>query len=184
MTPSNDPPETSVRPQFTDSLLAWFDVHGRHDLPWQTDPTAYRVWVSEIMLQQTQVTTVIPYYQRFMTAFPDVSALAVAPLDAVLHLWSGLGYYARARNLHKAAITVRDHYDGEFPSQVDELEALPGIGRSTAGAIVSLAYNQPAPILDGNAKRVLTRYHAVEGWPGKSQIAKQLWQLAEFHGAP
>jgi A/G-specific adenine glycosylase len=183
MTSSHDLPETSDRPPFTDALLAWFDAHGRHGLPWQTNPTAYRVWVSEIMLQQTQVTTVIPYYQRFMAAFPDVRALATAPLDAVLHLWSGLGYYARARNLHKAAITVHGEYNGAFPSQVDELEALPGIGRSTAGAMVSLAFNQPAPILDGNVKRVLTRYHAVAGWPGKSQIAKQLWQLAEFHSS-
>ncbi len=173
----------SAQPLLTEPLLAWFDVHGRRDLPWQTNPTPYRVWVSEIMLQQTQVTTVIPYYQRFMTAFPDVNALAAAPLDTVLHLWSGLGYYARARNLHKAAVVIATDYDGQFPNQVDALEALPGIGRSTAGAIVSLAYNQPAPILDGNVKRVLTRYHAVTGWPGKTQVAKQLWQLAESHSS-
>lgn len=168
---------------FATDLLAWFEAHGRHDLPWQTDPTAYRVWISEIMLQQTQVTTVIPYYQRFMAEFASVEALVTAPIDSVLHLWSGLGYYARARNLHKAAKLISDEHDGVFPDDVQALQALPGIGRSTAGAIVSLAYNQPAPILDGNVKRVLTRYHAIEGWPGTTSVAKQLWQLAEANSS-
>jgi len=168
-----------TRNDFAANLLAWFQVHGRHDLPWQTQPSAYRVWVSEIMLQQTQVSTVVPYYQRFMREFPSVEDLAAAPLDLVLHLWSGLGYYARARNLHKAAIVISHEYDGVFPDTVEALQALPGIGRSTAGAIVSLAFNRPAPILDGNVKRVLTRYHAVEGWPGTTAVAKILWQLAE-----
>ncbi len=159
-------------------MLSWYAAHGRHDLPWQTEPNAYRVWVSEIMLQQTQVATVIPYYERFMAQFPDVDALAAAPMDAVLHLWSGLGYYARARNLHKTAIRVSRDFGGVFPDGVEALQALPGIGLSTAGAIVSLAYDRPATILDGNVKRVLTRYHAIAGWPGKSAVAKRLWQLA------
>ena len=164
---------------FAADLLAWFEAHGRHDLPWQTEPTAYRVWVSEIMLQQTQVATVIPYYQQFMGQFPSVDDLAAAPLDRVLHLWSGLGYYARARNLHSAAVRIHTEFGGVFPDSVEALQALPGIGRSTAGAIVSLAFDRTAPILDGNVKRVLTRYHAIEGWPGTTAVAKQLWQLAE-----
>lgn len=164
---------------FAANLLDWFEAHGRHDLPWQTDPTAYRVWVSEIMLQQTQVATVIPYYQRFMTEFPGVDDLAAASIDRVLHLWSGLGYYARARNLHKAARIMAEEFGGLFPDTIEALQALPGIGRSTAGAIVSLAYDRPATILDGNVKRILARYHAVEGWPGTTAVANQLWQLAE-----
>ena len=164
---------------FSDKVLAWFDRHGRTDLPWQQQPTLYRVWVSEIMLQQTQVQTVIPYYQRFMQRFPDLQALADAPLDDVLHHWSGLGYYARARNLHKAAQQVRDDMAGRFPEAVDALMQLPGIGRSTAGAILSLACNQHHAILDGNVKRVLARFHAVEGWPGKTAVLKQLWALSE-----
>jgi len=164
---------------FASRLLGWFDQHGRKDLPWQAEPTAYRVWVSEIMLQQTQVATVIPYYQRFMDSFPDVATLAAASLDQVLHHWSGLGYYARARNLHKTAILLEEQFAGRFPEDSEALQALPGIGRSTAGAILSLACGQRLPILDGNVKRVLARYHRVAGWPGKTSVLRELWQLAE-----
>ena len=160
-------------------LLAWFDRHGRHDLPWQRPRSLYRTWVSEIMLQQTQVNTVIPYFERFMAAFPDVHALANAPLDEVLHLWTGLGYYARGRNLHKAAQRIRDQHHGRFPETFEALLALPGIGRSTAGAILAQALDQRHPILDGNVKRVLTRYYAIEGWPGEKNVEKRLWELAE-----
>ena len=163
---------------FTKNLLDWYRRCGRHDLPWQKDPDPYRVWVSEIMLQQTQVKTVIPYYQRFMARFPDVNALADAGLDEVLHLWSGLGYYARARNLHRAARAVRDGHGGRFPEDLDALQSLPGIGRSTAGAILALARNRPHPILDGNVRRVLCRYHAVPGWPGRREVENRLWDLA------
>ncbi len=165
----------------SERVLEWFDRHGRKDLPWQCNPTPYRVWVSEIMLQQTQVTTVIPYYERFMASFPDVTALAEAPRDEVLHHWSGLGYYARARNLHRAAQIVLDRYQGEFPQRIEELIELPGIGRSTAGAVLALARGERHPILDGNVKRVLARFHAVDGWPGKTAVAKRLWELAEWH---
>ncbi|MCB1715819.1 MAG: A/G-specific adenine glycosylase [Candidatus Competibacteraceae bacterium] len=164
--------------QFAQRVLDWFDQHGRKNLPWQQDRNPYRVWVSEIMLQQTQVTTVIPYYQRFMASFPDIVALAEAELDAVLHHWSGLGYYARARNLHKAAGIIRDQHQGQFPLDFEQATALPGIGRSTAGAILALAANQHYPILDGNVKRVLARFAAIDGWPGQSQILNQLWELA------
>ena len=164
---------------FSDRLLAWFDTHGRKDLPWQQGNDAYRIWVSEIMLQQTQVLTVIPYFERFMTRFPTVTALANANLDEVLRHWSGLGYYARARNLHRAARTIRDDYAGVFPTDIDDVVALPGIGRSTAGAILSLALDQRHPILDGNVKRVLARHDAIGGWPGKTAVTKRLWQLAE-----
>ena len=164
---------------FSERLLAWFDRHGRKDLPWQQDPTPYRVWVSEIMLQQTQVATVIPYYQRFMTRFPTVEDLAVAPVDEVLHHWSGLGYYARARNLHKAARMLVEELDGVWPDRLDAMQALPGIGRSTAAAILSLASGQQQTILDGNVKRVLARYFAVDGWPGRGVVMQRLWQLAE-----
>lgn len=163
---------------FTAAVLQWFKQYGRTHLPWQQNTTPYRVWVSEIMLQQTQVKTVIPYYQRFMAKMPNVQALAAAPLDEVLHLWTGLGYYARGRNLHKAANIIVDEHNGELPNTVDGLMALPGIGRSTAGAIISLSNNQWAPILDGNVKRVLTRFYAIEGWPGQAKVEKQLWQLA------
>ena len=162
-------------------LLRWFDDHGRKDLPWQYEATPYRVWVSEIMLQQTQVATVIPYYQRFMEAFPNVLTLAAAPLDEVLQHWSGLGYYARARNLHRAAVEIRDKHGGEFPQTFADVVALPGIGRSTAGAILSLSSGQRYAILDGNAKRVLARYHAIDGWPGSTKTAKALWEAAERH---
>ncbi len=167
--------------RFSQNLLAWFEQNGRKNLPWQSPPTPYRVWVSEIMLQQTQVQTVIPYYERFLQRFPDVEALARATLDEVLRLWSGLGYYARARNLHKAAKQICDRFDGRFPESLEQLQALPGVGRSTAGAILALAMQKRQPILDGNVKRVLTRYHAIEGWPGKASIEKQLWQLADWH---
>ncbi len=164
---------------FADTVLVWFDQHGRKDLPWQHNPTPYRVWVSEIMLQQTQVATVIPYYQRFMQSFPDVNALANANQDAVLKHWAGLGYYSRARNLHAAAQQVQQELSGEIPSTLESLIGLSGIGRSTAGAILSLAYQQAQPILDGNVKRVLTRFHAISGWTGKSTVQKILWTLAE-----
>ncbi|UCE89183.1 MAG: A/G-specific adenine glycosylase, partial [Pseudomonadota bacterium] len=165
--------------QLSQQLLAWFDAHGRHDLPWQHPRTPYRVWVSEIMLQQTQVTTVIPYFERFMARFPNVTALADASLDEVLHQWTGLGYYARARNLHKAAGAMRDHHGGEFPVDFEQVLALPGIGRSTAGAILAQSHDQRHAILDGNVKRVLTRLHAIDGWPGQTTVEKQLWVLAE-----
>ncbi len=166
---------------FADRLLQWYDQHGRHDLPWHHDRNAYRVWVSEIMLQQTQVTTVIPYFQAFMERFPTVAGLARAPVDDVLSHWSGLGYYARARNLQKAAVTVMDEHGGEFPRSQEALEALPGIGRSTAAAIVAQAHDQRAAILDGNVKRVLARYHAVDGWPGQTSVLNKLWLHAEEH---
>ena len=165
---------------FAHRLLAWFDGHGRKHLPWQRNPTPYRVWVSETMLQQTQVQTVIPYYERFVASYPDVHALATADLDQVLHLWTGLGYYARGRNLHKAAIRIARR-GGEFPSTREGLEALPGVGRSTASAILALAFGRRAAILDGNAKRVLGRFHALEGDPGRGVTLKQLWELAEAH---
>lgn len=164
---------------FAETVIDWFETHGRHDLPWQDDPTPYRVWVSEIMLQQTRVGTVIPYFLRFMARFPDVAALAAAKIDQVLHLWTGLGYYARARNLHKAARTVVEEYGGRFPVTVEELERLSGIGRSTAGAILTLAHGRPAPILDGNVKRVLARCFAVAGYPGSGKTRSELWALAE-----
>lgn len=164
---------------FAQRVLTWFDAHGRHDLPWQCDPSPYRVWVSEIMLQQTQVATVIPYFERFMARFPDLASLAAADVDQVLHLWTGLGYYARARNLHRAAREVLECHEGELPRDLEALQSLPGIGRSTAGAIASLAMSLRAPILDGNVKRVLTRVHAVGGWPERSAVKQELWQLAE-----
>jgi A/G-specific adenine glycosylase len=164
---------------FSDRLLGWFDRHGRHDLPWQRDPTPYRVWVSEIMLQQTQVATVMPYFERFVRRFPGPAALADAYEDEVLHQWSGLGYYSRARNLHAAARRVRDVHAGRFPESLDEVMELPGIGRSTAGAILALSRGQRHPILDGNVKRVLSRHRGVDGWPGRSATAKALWEHAE-----
>lgn len=164
--------------EFSGRVLRWFDEHGRKDLPWQQDVNAYRVWVSEIMLQQTQVQTVIPYFTRFMQSFPDVASLANANIDAVLHHWSGLGYYARARNLHKAAQMVRDEHGGKFPQSFDEVVKLPGIGRSTAGAILALARDEQHAILDGNVKRVLARHAAVAGWPGKTAVSDALWALA------
>ena len=164
---------------FSEKLLHWFDQYGRHDLPWQHNQTAYRVWVSEIMLQQTQVKTVIPYYLRFMQRFPTLTVLAQADQGDVLAHWSGLGYYARGRNLHKAALIIHTVHQGVFPSTFDEVVALPGIGRSTAGAILAMAQKQRFAILDGNVKRVLSRYLALEGWPGKRSIEDELWQKAE-----
>jgi A/G-specific adenine glycosylase len=172
MTPQ---PETVIAPR----LLEWYDREGRKDLPWQLEPTPYRVWVSEIMLQQTQVAVVVPYFERFMARFPALADLADAPLDEVLSLWSGLGYYARARNLHRAAIIVRDRHGGTFPTGIEAVQALPGVGRSTAGAVLSLALGQRHPILDGNVKRVLARHYAIFGWPGSSTVQSELWGIAE-----
>ena len=155
-------------------LLDWYAVHGRKDLPWQKDRDPYAIWVSEIMLQQTQVGTVMPYFERFLDRFPNIEALAQAGRDEVLHHWSGLGYYARARNLHTAAEIVFDLHKGRFPENFEEVLALPGIGRSTAGAILSFAFGQHHVILDGNVKRVLTRYYAIDGWPGANAVAKEL----------
>ncbi|OLQ88913.1 A/G-specific adenine glycosylase [Vibrio ponticus] len=166
---------------FAKAIITWYDAYGRKDLPWQQNKTAYSVWLSEIMLQQTQVATVIPYYQRFLERFPTVVALANAEQDEVLHLWTGLGYYARARNLHKAAKIVATEYQGEFPTDIEQLNALPGIGRSTAAAILSSVYKQPHAILDGNVKRTLARSFAVEGWPGQKKVENQLWEYAEQH---
>jgi len=161
-----------------DALLAWHDVAGRHDLPWQADRTPYRVWISEVMLQQTQVATVIPYFERFMQRFPDARALADAPVDEVLHLWTGLGYYARARNLQRAAQRVRDAHGGVFPEDFESVAGLPGIGRSTAGAILALSRDQCHPILDGNVRRVLARLFAVKGRTGERDFESRLWQLS------
>ncbi|HRP35197.1 MAG TPA: A/G-specific adenine glycosylase [Gammaproteobacteria bacterium] len=166
---------------FAAELLRWYDRAGRHDLPWQSEPSPYRVWVSEIMLQQTQVATVIPYFRRFMARFPDVATLAAAPRDEVLHHWSGLGYYARARNLHEAAQRIVARHAGRFPESLAEARALPGVGRSTAAAILALALGQRHAILDGNVKRVLARHHAVPGWPGAAKVERQLWALAEHY---
>ena len=170
---------SSASEQFAPRLLKWFRVHGRRTLPWQLNPTPYRVWISEVMLQQTQVATVIPYYARFMTRFPSIDALAAAPLDEVLHLWTGLGYYARARNLQACAKTVVAQHGGVFPTKLEELMALPGIGRSTAGAILALSGGQRHPILDGNAKRVLARVFGIAGDPGSTAVLAALWQQAD-----
>ena len=168
-----------MKQEFAEQLLAWWDMHGRHDLPWQQDISPYRVWVSEIMLQQTQVATVERYYARFMQTFPDVFTLAAAPQDDVLHLWSGLGYYSRARNLHKAAQQIVAEFKGELPITLEDMMSLQGVGRSTAGAVLALAMDQRQPILDGNAKRVLARFFAVEGWSGSTANLKTLWGYAE-----
>lgn len=165
--------------QFSAQVLDWYDKYGRKSLPWQIDKTPYKVWLSEVMLQQTQVATVIPYFERFMARFPTVTDLANAPLDEVLHLWTGLGYYARARNLHKAAQQVAALHGGKFPETFEEVAALPGVGRSTAGAILSLSLGKHFPILDGNVKRVLARCYAVSGWPGKKEVENKLWSLSE-----
>ncbi len=161
---------------FQQHILSWFDQHGRKDLPWQQDITPYRVWLSETMLQQTQVASVIPYFNTFVEKFPAIECLAQAPVDEVLHRWSGLGYYARARNLHKTAQLIVEQ--GRFPDTLDELIALPGIGLSTAGAILSIAFKKSHPILDGNVKRVLTRFKAVSGWPGNNRVNKELWTIS------
>lgn len=166
---------------FAQAILSWYDNFGRKELPWQQEKTLYKVWLSEIMLQQTQVTTVIPYFERFLQRFPTITHLAQAQQDEVLHLWTGLGYYARARNLHKAAQIVHQQYQGEFPQNIEEVNALPGVGRSTAAAVLSSVLKQPHAILDGNVKRTLSRSFAVEGWPGKKEVENRLWQIAEEH---
>lgn len=167
--------------QFSQRILDWFDQHGRKNLPWQQDRNAYRVWISETMLQQTQVKTVIPYFNRFIQYFPHIDALANAKQDDVLTLWSGLGYYARARNLHKAAKIIQQHFDSELPLDLSLLQTLPGIGRSTAGAIVAIAGKQRAAILDGNVKRVLARFHGIDTWTGETKTIKKLWEIAESY---
>lgn len=166
---------------FAQRLLTWYDQHGRKDLPWQQPRTPYRVWLSEVMLQQTQVATVVAYFERFTAALPTLAALAVAPLDEVLWLWSGLGYYTRARNLHRAARICVERHAGELPRDPEALAALPGIGRSTAGAILAQAYGERAPILDGNVRRVLARHHGVAGWPGQAAVQRELWRHADAH---
>jgi A/G-specific adenine glycosylase len=165
--------------QFTQRLLAWFEVHGRHNLPWQHNPTPYRVWVSEVMLQQTQVATVIPYYERFMARFPDVESLAASSTDEVLHMWTGLGYYARARNLRACAQALMARQGGEFPVDIEAVTALPGIGRSTAGAILALSRGQRQPILDGNVKRVLARVFGLAGDPGSTTVVARMWAQSD-----
>jgi A/G-specific adenine glycosylase len=163
---------------FADEIIAWQKLHGRHDLPWQNTTDAYAIWVSEIMLQQTQVVAVIGYYAKFMLRFPTIAALAASTQEDVLQYWSGLGYYSRARNLHNAAQRIVDEFSGNFPRSFDDILSLPGIGRSTAAAISTFAYNQPMPILDGNVKRVFARYFLIKGWPGLPIIEKEMWQIA------
>ena len=171
--------------QLADQLLTWFDVHGRTNLPWQIGDKdkvdVYHIWLSEVMLQQTQVSTVIDYFNRFLHHFPTLGNLANAPEDAVLAQWAGLGYYARARNLHKTAKIITHDYQGSFPQKLEQILALPGIGRSTAGAILALGFNQKQSILDGNVKRVLSRAHQVKGHYAQSSTLKELWRLAESH---
>lgn len=164
---------------FQKKVINYYRQHGRKHLPWQGTKDAYRIWLSEIMLQQTQVATVIPYYQTFLDKFPTIVDLAKASSDEVMHLWSGLGYYSRARNLHKAAKMVTEEFGGQFPQTQEAIETLPGVGRSTAGAIAAFAFDQPTAILDGNVKRVLARCYGIEGWAGKSSVLKALWQRAE-----
>jgi A/G-specific adenine glycosylase len=171
--------ELTAQHPFTDQLIAWQKAAGRHDLPWQKTRDPYRIWLSEIMLQQTQVATVIPYYQRFLTSFPDVMALAAAPIELVIEHWAGLGYYARARNLHRCAQQIATVHAGKFPNSCEQLLELPGIGRSTAAAIAAFAFGQRAAILDGNVKRVLCRQFGVEGFPGSATVDRSLWTLAE-----
>jgi A/G-specific adenine glycosylase len=166
---------------FQHAVLNWFEYQGRTDLPWQNPITPYRVWVSEIMLQQTQVATVIPYFERFMQSFPSIESLANSSVDDVLHHWTGLGYYARARNLHKTAQIITLEHQQQFPDTIQALSALPGIGRSTAGAIRSIGFKKPAAILDGNVKRVLARFSGTAGWPGKTAVHNQLWEIAEYY---
>ena len=168
-----------LQQDFTAPLLRWFDQYGRKTLPWQHPGTPYQVWLSEIMLQQTQVTTVIPYFHRFIQTFPSIDDLAKAEEDHVLALWAGLGYYSRARSLHRTAQIIAHEYHGEWPRTLDKLIALPGIGPSTAAAISSQAFHQATPILDGNVKRVLCRYFMVEGIPEKAQNKKKLWAFAQ-----
>lgn len=167
------------RQWFSSRLLTWYAREGRHDLPWKEPTSFYRTWVSEIMLQQTQVTTVVPYFLRFMDAFPTVEALAATPLNQVLHYWAGLGYYARAKNLHKTALIISTELKGTFPKTVEKWAELPGVGLSTAGAIVSQSINIRAPILDGNVKRVLARFCGVKGVTSQKAVEKKLWDLAD-----
>lgn len=165
--------------QFSKKLLLWYAKHGRHDLPWQKNPTPYRVWISEIMLQQTQVAAVIPYYHRFIKSFPTVKSLATATEDEVLSHWSGLGYYARARNIHKTAKMITEQYRGKFPNTVEALHQLPGIGKSTAGAIISFSFQKKAVILDGNVKRILARIFAIDKPINQLTTQDEMWDLAE-----
>jgi len=171
-------PQNPDNQSFSGHLIDWFDHYGRRDLPWQKQKSAYSVWISEIMLQQTQVNTVIPFFDRFISKFPALESLAYSDIEDVLHLWGGLGYYARARNLHKTATIIQREYEGRFPNNINDLLKLPGIGRSTAGAILSLASHQHHPILDGNVKRILCRYFMVEGWPGSTRVINKLWDYA------
>ena len=164
---------------FAARLIAWQRTHGRHDLPWQNTRDAYRIWLSEIMLQQTQVATVIPYYDRFLASFPDVRALADAPLDRVLERWSGLGYYRRAHHLHAAAKTIVERHRGAFPRDAQTIATLPGIGRSTAAAIAAFAFGARGAILDGNVRRVLARHRGIAGYPGEKKVEEKLWAAAE-----
>jgi A/G-specific adenine glycosylase len=164
---------------FSEHIIRWQRTHGRHDLPWQGTRDPYRIWLSEVMLQQTQVATVIPYYRRFVGRFPDVDTLAAAAIDDVLAAWSGLGYYSRARNLHRCAVTVVADHGGRFPPSAAELARLPGIGRSTAAAIAAFAFGEQAAILDGNVKRVLARHFGVAGYPGAAPVERALWSVAE-----
>jgi A/G-specific adenine glycosylase len=166
---------------FASRVIRWQQRHGRHTLPWQACRDPYRIWLSEIMLQQTQVITVIAYYERFVARFPDLSTLATAREDDVLALWSGLGYYSRARNLHAAARAIGAVHDGRFPTTADAIEQLPGVGRSTAAAVAALAFGQRCAILDGNVKRVLARHGGVKGWTGNRKVEDELWQRAESH---
>ena len=175
----SEPPVGDACRAFAGRVIAWQRCHGRHDLPWQRTRDPYRIWVSEIMLQQTQVAAVMRYYERFMDRFPDVRALAAADLDDVLQLWAGLGYYSRARNLHACARAVVDRHAGEFPREPVALAALPGIGRSTAAAIAAFAFGARAAILDGNVKRVLARVFGVEGYPGERAVEQRLWAMAD-----
>jgi A/G-specific adenine glycosylase len=165
---------------FARLLIDWFALHGRHNLPWQVNPTPYRVWVSEVMLQQTQVTTVLPYFERFLSSFPDVESLASSSLDEVLHVWTGLGYYARARNMRVCAQAIVANHGGEFPLELQSLVALPGIGRTTAGAILALSSGQRQPILDGNVRRVLARVFGIAGNPSSSSFIAALWAQSEI----
>jgi A/G-specific adenine glycosylase len=165
--------------EFTKLLLDWYNSHGRHDLPWRQSLSPYRVWISEIMLQQTRVDTAIPYFNAFMKRFPNIKTLVSAPIDEVMYFWAGLGYYARARNLHRAASIIMDRYAGEFPGDIKDVMSLPGIGRSTAGAILAISKQQRQAILDGNVKRVLARFNAIEGWPGSTETNARLWEVAE-----
>ncbi len=174
-----DKPQNSTASDFSSRLIAWQKIHGRHDLPWQNTQDPYAIWVSEIMLQQTQVAAVIAYYARFMARFPNIATLAQASQEEVLQHWSGLGYYSRARNLHNAAQTIMDEFDGQFPEDFEKIQTLSGIGRSTAAAIASFAFQQNQTILDGNVKRVLARHFLIEGWTGSPKIEKALWALAE-----